>query len=295
MQDYLKAAVQAWKPSGAMACLDEQQIMAFYSGRLGESEMEMIRDHLAACSTCLELVRDAQQFLQAMGEPTQATPAALASTSTLPWYVRHHRELFFSAAALVITVSVGLLLGRGWRVEAPAEQQAETPSSPSSPTPGLRENPWRDLKIAKAEYTSAVVPPDDLTWRGGGANVPRSPKLSPFAQAMRPYDRNDFAEAEQRLAQFLEQNPGHAQAHFYRGVSLLLLGRTAEAIASLQTAIKHGPGGVSEEAHWYLALAYLKTGEPSKALGHLDAVVETSGKHHPQALQLRQQVRDTLR
>jgi hypothetical protein len=285
MKEYVKAVIQARKPRGA--CLDEEQVMAFYSSQLRETEIEAIRDHLAECPTCLELAREARQFLQAMSEPIQVG-TDLSLYSHAPWHRVHWRKLFLLAASVVIAVSVALLLWRGWPVEAPAERQAETPSPSSSTTPEPRENPWRDLEIVKAEYTPAVAPSDELIWRDEGASG--SPRLRPFARAMRPYERNDFAEAERRLARFLEKNPTHAEAHFYRGVSLLLLGRATDAIAPLEATVGHGHGRVVEEAHWYLALAYLKAGEPSKALKPLDAVVATSGRHRAEAEKLRRQV-----
>ncbi|MBI4469899.1 MAG: zf-HC2 domain-containing protein [Acidobacteria bacterium] len=287
MQEYLKAAVQGRTPRAA--CLNEELVVDFYSGRLSDSEMETIRDHLAECPTCLELAREARQFLRAVSEPIPVDSDS-SSSALFAWYHAHRRALFLLAASVLITLSATLLMWRGWRVEAPSEQ-AKTLTPPVSTTPLPRENPWRDLQIAKAEY--ATAPPDDLIWRDDGPETPRAPKLSPFAQAMRPYERDDFVEAERQLRQFLAKNPRHAEAHFYRGVSVLM-SHTTDAIAPLEAATEYGRGRVVEEAHWYLALAYLKAGEPSKALGHLDSVMETSGKHRPEAIKLRQQVRHLL-
>lgn len=287
MREYIKAAVHSETPSGA--CLNEELVVAFYSGRLGDNEQETVRDHLAECPTCLELAREARQFLRAVSEPIPAGSDS-SSSAMLAWCHAHRRALFLMAASVVITIGGTLSMWRAWRVEAPSEQ-AKTPI-PLVSTPTLpRENPWRDLEIAKAEY--APAPPDDLIWRDEGPETTRASKLSPFAQAMRPYERNDFVEAERQLRQFLAKNPRHAEAHFYRGVSVLM-SHTTDAIAPLEAATEYGRGRVVEEAHWYLALAYLKAGEPSKALRHLDAVMETAGEHRPEAIKLRQQVRHLL-
>lgn len=286
MRDYVNAAIQARQPSGA--CLGEEQVVAFYSGQLPETEMEAVRDHLAECPTCLALAQEARQFVHAMSEPAQAVAAA--SASALPWQRAHRHALFLMAASVIIAVGIVLLLWRGWRVEAPSDQQGKTPPAPTQ----LRENPWRGLQIAKADYTPEVARPADLIWRDERPETPGRPRPSPFARAMRPYEQNNFAQAEQRLGLFLEKNPAHAGGYFYRGVSLLLLGRTADAIAPLETAIELGQGQVREEAQWYLALAYLKAGGLSRALTELDAVIKTSGKHRAEALQLRQQIREAL-
>jgi hypothetical protein len=293
VNDYLKAAAQARRRHPTTPCLSEEQLIAFYSRALNEHDRETVRQHLAECSTCVALARVARTFLQTTSQPIQTEAATLPASMSAPsWFLRHRRELFLLAAMVLITLGVVLLLGRDWRVPAPAGQQAEIPSSLSPPTPPPRENPWRELKIAKAEYTPPLATPDDVVWRGGKRRPIGPPTLALFAQAMQPYQQNDFAEAERQLGQFLENNPHHAEANLYRGVSLLLLDKITDAIAPLQAAIEHGPGRVREAAHWYLALAYLKSGEPSKALQPLDAVIAIRGTHRAEAEKLRQQIRD---
>jgi TolA-binding protein len=283
LNDYLKTAAERRPPNQALSCVDEEQITAFYSGQLDERKADAIRDHLVECRTCRELAREARQFLQAMTEPMQVATAAPMSVSTRPWYRVHGPRLWRLAAAVLLAVSLPLLVWQ-WQQRAPSDQQAKMPPTPSQP----RENPWRNLEIAKADYVPA--PPDELIWRDE-PGTPTSPKVSALARAMRPYQQNDFAEAEQRLAQFLEKNPKHAQAHFYRGVSLLMLGRTTEAVAPLEAAVEYGQGRVSEEAHWYLAQAYLKADEPSKALEQLDTVIAAKGKYRADAEKLYERVR----
>jgi hypothetical protein len=73
-REYLKAALWA-RLTEVTPCLNEEQVVAFYSGRLGESELESARDHLAECPRCLEMARDARHFLKAMNEPVLVTTA----------------------------------------------------------------------------------------------------------------------------------------------------------------------------------------------------------------------------
>jgi tetratricopeptide (TPR) repeat protein len=288
MRDYIKAALEMEKPTGA--CLAEERIVAFYGGQLTASEEAEVRDHLATCPACLEMAREARQFLQAMSGPPQAhigPPRRLPA----PWHQVYRPELFWLAASVLIALSI--ILWRGWRVEAPSPDVAG-PSAPAPRTPpSSPENPWRHLEIAKAEYTPPAQTPDDLIWRDeGGPSAPS--KLTPFARAMRSYERGEYALAERQLERFLETDPTHAEALFYRGVSLLLIGRTADAIAPLQAATRHGPGRVREDAHWYLALAYLKAGGPPQALEHLNWVVQASGRHHSEARQLQQEIQSVI-
>jgi len=292
IKEYLKVAVQG-RPR-VKACLDEGQLVEFYLGRLEESKIESIGDHLAECPDCLELSQDVRQFLAVMREPSDAAEVlpTKASPSTQIWYGVRQRRLLLLAASLVIAVGVGLLLWRGSRVESPPAQRAQTPLA----TPGTttQENPWRDLEIAKAEYTPVATQEGEILWRDDSAEASERRKPGPFARAMESYGRNDFSEAERRLGQFVEKNPNHAAAHFYRGVSLLLLGKTADAVAPMEAAVANGQGRVRDEAHWYLALTYLRNGNHLKALEQLDTVVQISSKHRVDAEQLRQQVKQFL-
>jgi tetratricopeptide (TPR) repeat protein len=291
------------KPSGSMsayvaeamrrqprkrACLNADQLVEFYRGELDESQIELIRDHLAECTDCLELARDARQFLAAMGE--SVTAELRNGTVSSGWFQTRSGKLLLIAASLVIVAGAGLLVWREWRVKSPAGRQAQGPSA--TPTPRVPENPWQDLTIAKAEYTRPKTSREELIWRDGNAQTPNRP--GPFVRAMAPYEQNDFAAAEKQLAQFLEKNPNHAAANFYRGVSQLLLGKLSEAVTSLEAAVAHGDVGFREEALWYLALAHLKAGSHSRALADLDAVIGVSVKHRVEAEQLRQKVKQFI-
>jgi len=289
LKEYLKTSAQR-RPRAA-PCLDEDQLVEFYLGRLEESRNDSIQDHLAECSDCLELSKDVRQFLAMMDESVDAIDAVPAEAShSSPFGLGVGPRLFLLAASVVIAVAAGIVYWRGSRVEAPPPQaQAPQPTPSAAAAP---ENPWRDLQIAKAQYTPATTPQGELLYRDDSAQAQRKP--SAFAQAMQPYERNDFAEADRRLKQFTEKNPGHAAAQFYRGVSLLLLGKTADAVAPLEAAATLGQGRLREEALWYLAQTYLKTGDYSKALEQLDVVIQTSSKHRADAEQPRAQVKQIL-
>lgn len=289
LKEYLKTSAQR-RPRAA-PCLDEDQLVEFYLGRLEESRNDSIQDHLAECADCLELSKDVRQFLAVMDESMDSIDAVPAETShSSPFGLGVGPRLFLLAASVVIAVAAGIVYWQGSRVVAPPPQaQGPQPTPSATTTP---ENPWRDLQIAKAQYTPATTPQDEPLYRDDSPQAQRKP--SAFAQAMQPYERNDFAEADRRLKQFTEKNPGHAAAQFYRGVSLLLLGKSAEAIAPLETAVAKGEGRMREEAHWYLALTYLKTGDHLKALEQLDNVIQISGKRRTDAEALKKQVKPNV-
>ncbi len=55
-------------------------------------------------------------------------------------------------------------------------------------------------------------------------------------------------------------------AHYYKGISYMAVNNCGSAIPELKTAISKSPDRISEiKAEWYLALAYVKTGNLNKA------------------------------
>lgn len=75
IRDYLRAAIEGRRPSDVVGCLDEERLLAFYSTEMMDSETEAIRDHLADCPRCLNLAREAKEFLNAIEEPLRSPPS----------------------------------------------------------------------------------------------------------------------------------------------------------------------------------------------------------------------------
>jgi hypothetical protein len=136
-RESLKAAIEA-RITDVTPCLDEDRILAFYSGRLGESEAEQMRDHLVECPKCLEVARDARQFLKAMSEPVP-TAAAIAQlepampvgnrSRQTPWRqsLLHRFQspvVVFSIAmaALLLAIGCSFLIARTWRLQNQIER-----------------------------------------------------------------------------------------------------------------------------------------------------------------------------
>jgi hypothetical protein len=254
----LKRAVRG---RAATPCPGEEALLAFYRARLSETEGDSIREHLAGCASCVELARDALAFLGAM----EATPERSRPFG---------RGWLAAAAVIAAALIAGIWIAR--RPATPAAGPVPEGAAPGSV------NPWRDLPVAAAEYR-ASAPEDELVFRSGDETASAG-----FAEAMVPYTRGDWAAADAALARFLQTHPGHVEGSFYRGVSLLMLGRPEEArrlLASSSTA------PVRPEAHWYLALALLKSGDASAALAELDAVASVPGPRRVEAGNLAAEVR----
>jgi tetratricopeptide (TPR) repeat protein len=183
--------------------------------------------------------------------------------SSWPWVkaaeaTRQWRWAAATAAGLTL-LTLGLWLGEPDRI-------------PPAPAP---QGPWHDLPVARVAYTPAA---EDTN----------------LSQAMSPYTQGDFSEAERRLGAYLEERPGDRRAQLYRGVSLLLLGRTDEAIPPLESATA-AAGSLGAEARWYLSLGLLKAGDTTRALAELDAVAQQSAQHLAESRALQVRVRASVR
>lgn len=245
-------------------CLDADTLLAFYSERLDEVRAEAVREHLSTCSPCLELALDVRRFLGAFQDDASAQPGrrrGWGTRASLGW-----------AAVFLLAVSglwlAGPVVGPGTR-PAPA-------SSPTAVRPTAE--PRLEIPVTKAPYAGG----DDVVWRG----APERHPPTPLERALEPYLRDDFAEADRRLAAHLERHPGSVPARFYRGVALLMLDRPGQATALLEP-LAGRPGPLADEVDWYLALSYIKSGQAGRALPLLDRLGQGRGPRRTAALALR--------
>ena len=101
-------------------CPGETSLLAFYRGELDEGQADTIREHLATCPACLELARDAREFLAALrgAEPAPALPPGRATAAP-----RSRRTALWAAAAAVTALAaLGLY---AVRTERPTRRPAE--------------------------------------------------------------------------------------------------------------------------------------------------------------------------
>ena len=179
---------------------------------------------------------------------------------------------WLAVAAMFAALAFGLL-------HVSSRPSSGVPGS-SGETGGDPANPWRHQPIAAVPYVPSVE--DELVFRSAAPP-------SDFGEAMAPYIRRDYAAAEAALARYASTHPGDGRAPFYRGVSLLVLGRDAEALGSLESAAAATP--VPEGAEWYLALARLRSDDVDGALRDLDAVAAAPNRYRRDAVRLAREIR----
>lgn len=239
-------------------------MLAYMAGRCTETEEEEIREHLADCAECVTLSRDARGFLDSMA-PEQAVRRAVWPLAL--------------AASLALAAVAGVLLTRASR------------PAPDTPGPlvsrGTPNNPWSELRIP-----AAPAPPsrgEEIVFRSE-EQVPAAPSDA-FNSAVDAYRAGDYALAEKSLAVVLARDPSDSEAHLYRGVCLMQLGRAAESVAALEKALFGSDARVRGEARWYRALLRLKEGRFAEALEDLDVLAAVAGTRQKEAETLRSRVR----
>jgi len=234
-------------------------------GRLSLAEQEAYERHYFECDRCFGEL----QTLQAIRAVLRAAPPTLPAPNQdrvwTPWW----RWLAAGAVAASL-VGVVLLL-----------------RPPGAPEP-VAQNPARASSIRPpAAVGGTDVATDTATSRPEPVNSPATasrrlavlaqlarvepPRYSPrvlrgvtdeatlrFREGMEAYSGGDYPIAVQKLSAAATADPSRPDIAFFLGASELLSGDTAGAVRELQRTIRIGETPFLEEAHFYLAKAYLE-------------------------------------
>ena len=107
-----------------------------------------------------------------------------------------------------------------------------------------------------------------------------------FQRGMEQYRKADYGRAADDLREAVELDPDAAHAHFFLGMSDLLLGQDNAAIDQLRATIALGDSPYLEEAHFYLAKAFLRQKDLGAAEMQLKTLIELRGSRTAEARQL---------
>jgi len=98
-----------------------------------------------------------------------------------------------------------------------------------------------------------------------------------FRKAMMAYVKKHYDDATSLLENSLNTEPDAPDVNFYYGICKLLQSHPADSLAPLQKAIDKPNSTLTQAAHFYLAKAYLQTGNLAKAETELNAAAEITG------------------
>ena len=162
---------------------------------------------------------------------------------------------------LAIAASFALLLTVGWFL---LNQQPNTP-----------EQLFADNFTIHQDVLSVEIE-DRLAETGFGTN---KEALTNLQKGMDDYTAGDYQSAINQFSLFQSTAAEDAlvdYASFYKAISLLEIGKSAEAQSTLEVTVKRAAFPLMDDAKWYLALAYLQQNEIAPAYSLLKELKQTT-------------------
>lgn len=230
-------------------CLSPQTLASYVNGDLSEDEKAAVDRHLDECRLCggamegVAALASTEDYLQSA--QSVRTRLRLRAASAPPSIrqsaslMRSARPYLVLAATIAVVVGLTAYLSRPGRHEAFFQQHFEP------------------------------YPSSQPTVRGAAGDV--------ASEALLLYESRDYPGALAGLEETLKQRPNDPAAHFYAGLCQLALGRSADAISSLEATRKLGAGELDGPAEWYLALAYVRSGSVDNARARLTTIAGGGG------------------
>jgi tetratricopeptide (TPR) repeat protein len=107
-----------------------------------------------------------------------------------------------------------------------------------------------------------------------------------FREGMRHYADRDYRGAIPGLRAAAQLDPAAAHATFFLGVCYVLTGQLEEGIRALRQTIGVGDSPYLEEAHFYLAKAFLQNDDPARGRQEIERTIRLRGALETEARQL---------
>ena len=211
---------------------------------------------------------------------TRAVEAESRPSSRRSW----KPALMMGGLALAASLLVAVVVSR------PRTQTVVEPAAvpTRSEQPPVAERPKFEISYAKPEVK---LSPAALTWRGSGAV---NPLMEAIAPAFDAYRAGDYAKAVAAFDQLSTAYPTSIEVLFYQGVSRMLAGNDAAAIAPLQAAARLRSATFAEDVEWFLAVARARSGDADAAVT-FDALCGGGGAHASEACTAAAQLRSAAK
>jgi hypothetical protein len=164
--------------------------------------------------------------------------------------------------AVAATLLIAVVMSRP-RPEAVAVPSAATASRAEKP-PGIERTPPVQIAYNKPEVK---LSPSALTWRGDRST---NPFLKDLAPAFEAYRAGDYARAGAVFDRLATVYPRAVEVLFYQGVTRMLAGDDAGAIAPLEAAALLRDATFADDVSWFLAVARQRSGRPGARAGFAD-------------------------
>jgi len=238
----------------------DEIIEKYLIGRLDRAAQEEFEAHWFSCRECsrkLQVSRMLQEKLWEKGD-------TILPQTQQPVRVRVRRRVWaYSAAAAVLVIAAAALW---WQLGGPGRPQAETKEAISS------------LAVLARFEPPLYIPP---ALRGA-----EDESAERFRTGMKYYQEGRYREAITEIRAAAALDPQRASIRFFLGICLLMTEQTDAGIGELRSTIALGDSAYLEEAHFYLAKAYLGKGDRGAAKEELNWVLERGANLKEEAAQI---------
>jgi tetratricopeptide (TPR) repeat protein len=268
-------------------------------GQLNPAEQEAYEKHYFECARCFGELRRLQALCDVLRTDPPPARAPKEERVQNPWWG------WAVAGALAASVVVVALL----RQSGAPEPIAATPRAAEPAGPIL--SPGADAAAAPAitgtvDPSAAVAPPEPVASSASRrmevlARLARvdPPRFSPgvlrgatdeatasFQEGMKAYVAGDYGAAIRSLRKAARLDTERSDIAFFLAASELLAGNTADAVGEFVRTIAMEDTPFLEEAHFYLAKAYLAQGDADRARAELVRVRSLQGERVSEAGEL---------
>lgn len=268
----------------------EQILESYLLGKLSDEDRDAFEEHFFECTHCFDEVRTLQAARKELANGrvggranrrhrlVRWLPAGLAA-GTLPIAV--------APAAVVVLVAGAIIWLWSTVSRAPYRMTNPSPSSQmqsAQPPPGPPEATVFSVSAQPSiEQLGRIDPPP---YEPGTLRGPLDEATQRFRRGMARYRNADYTKAVEDLRAASKLDPTAAHINFFLGVSQLLSGHDDAAIDSLRGTIALGDSPYLEDAHFYLAKAFLRRKDVDAAKAELNLVIKLRGSRSEQAREL---------
>jgi hypothetical protein len=267
------------------ACPPATAISAAAAGALPDDEQRMVDAHVATCHLCRDLQADFERI-----EPAELDAG---SQHRILVNVRRRAEAANRPSPfgwrILVPVSVGfavlVLIAVAWRRPGPVPagptpgSRAVAVAQPAVPPPSAEKPPAAapGPALEKPEIKLSILA---LTWRGAADGRGFAEEIAPALDAFRS-DR--FDEAARALGALAPRYPTSVEVPYYEGVSLLFLGRPADAVGQLRRARRLADATFAPDIDWYLGVALYRAGHATEARARFASICRGAGPYATRA------------
>ena len=253
----LRREGERWR-SERVGCPHPDLLLARSSEVLDAEVRERVARHLADCAHCSRLARDLEDVRVEDSEP--AIEERVLSRVIVRPRVSGGRWI-----GMVAGIAVALGVTASWwarSVRAPEMTVATTSERAAEPAASANVVPLWSIEPLEVRLPLSSLGPS----RGGQEG---SDATAPLVDALDAYRRGDYIAAIAGLEKVTRDQPHNADASLYLGVSYVMTGRAADAVAPLERALERAAADRKPEIAWYLATAEQRAGRDQASRARL--------------------------